>query len=287
MLAEEEEWAPVRTSASGQIVPSARPRSRFRLPRPWPVAHPWHQLWTSALTILGLYSSFTTPFRLAFAGANLTNHNQPEFNDFNSFGLFIDIVFVFDMLISATCVLPEGVAKASRPQILWMYLISGHLLRDLTYAVPWDYIAAAGGASDKLVFAIGMLRLLRLRLTFRALSEAEAEARMPYAMLRFFRFTVMLSLEAHFFACCFFYLSKTEAGAVRTWLETAGAAKPDGPPQTMWKQYLLSLYWSCTTLTSIGYGDVVPVTYPEMMLTISYMLINYIIGVYIIGNVRA
>ena len=236
------------------------------------------------LTVLGLYSAFTTPFRLAFAGADLTNANEPDFNHFNSFGLFIDIVFVVDMVISATCVLPEGVAKASRPQIAWEFFRSGHLLRDLTYAVPWDYIAAAGGASVRLVFAIGLLRLLRLRLTFRALSEAEAEARMPYALLRFFRFTVMLSLEAHCFACCFFYLGKTEEGAVRNWLDTAGSSKPDGTPQTMWKQYLFSLYWSCTTLTSIGYGDVTPQTYPEIMLTIAYMLINYCISVYIIGN---
>ena len=285
MVAEEEDWSlnKTRRTTSGRIVASPASR-RFRLPRPWPAAHPWHQLWTTALTVLGLYSAFTTPFRLAFAGADLENANEPDWNHFNSFGLFIDIVFVFDMVISATCVLPEGVAKASRPQIAWEFFRSGHLLRDLTYAVPWDYIAAAGGASVRLVFAIGLLRLLRLRLTFRALSEAEAEARMPYAMLRFFRFTVMLSLEAHCFACCFFYLGKTEEGAVRNWLEVAGSAKPDGAPHTMWKQYLFSLYWSCTTLTSIGYGDVTPQTYPEIMLTISYMLINYCISVYIIGN---
>jgi len=256
-------------------------KRRRRWLRPWPAAHPWYQFWTSVLTVLGLYSSYTTPFRLAFAAASLT---EPEWYQFNSFGLFIDIVFVVDTLVSATCVLPDGVAKARSAQIVWQFFRSGHLLRDLLYAVPWDYISTQGGASDNFVFAIGMLRLLRLRLTFRALSDAESKAQVPYALLRFFRFAVMLSLEAHFFACCFYYLGKTQEGAIRNWLQTSGVTKPDGVPQTMWKQYLFSLYWSCTTLTSIGYGDITPQTYPEMMLTVTYMLLNYCISVYIIGN---
>ena len=112
-------------------------------------------------------------------------------------------------------------------------------MKDLLYAWPWDYVAAAGGATPRFVFAIGLLRLLRLGLTFRALAEAEAEARMPYAYLRFFRFTIMLALEAHFFACAFFYLAQQEGGGgAATWLAVCGAAKPHGVPQTIWRQYV-------------------------------------------------
>jgi hypothetical protein len=157
-------------------------------------------------------------------------------------------------------------------------------VRDLLYAWPWDYISASGGASARFVFSAGLLRLLRLQLTFKALAEAESEARMPYLYLRLFRFTVMISLEAHVFACCFFYLATQEGGAAGTWIEISGGAKPMGAPSTKWKQYLMSLYWSMTTLTSVGYGDMTPQTYPEFILVISYMMVNYCISVYIIGN---
>ncbi len=68
------------------------------LPRPWPAAHPLYQQWTLVLTALGLYSAFTTCFRLAFVGANLyqSDSEHGSSSQFNSFGLFIDMVFVAD-----------------------------------------------------------------------------------------------------------------------------------------------------------------------------------------------
>ncbi len=149
----------------------------------------------------------------------------------------------------------------------------------------WDYIAASGGATPHVIFSMGMLRLMRLGLTFRALSEAETEARMPYVYLRFFRFAVMLSLEAHVFACIFYYLSRQEAvSGSANWLDVCAATKPHGELDKMWEQYLFSLYWSVTTLCTLGYGDVTPQTYSEYIMAVSYMIINYCVGAYIIGT---
>jgi hypothetical protein len=67
-----------------------------RLPPPWPSALPAQQRWTLILTALGLYSAFVTPFRLAFVGAHLNGGTHRSSDDFNTFGLFIDMVFVFD-----------------------------------------------------------------------------------------------------------------------------------------------------------------------------------------------
>ena len=68
------------------------------LPRPWPAAHPLYQRWTLVLTALGLYSAFTTCFRLAFVGATLyrSDSEHASSSQFNGFGLFIDMVFVAD-----------------------------------------------------------------------------------------------------------------------------------------------------------------------------------------------
>ena len=78
--------------------PAARSLSWLdtHLPRPWPAAHPAYQQWTLVLTLIGLYSAFTTPFRLAFVGATLHHGDSPSSDDFNSFGLFVDLVFVCD-----------------------------------------------------------------------------------------------------------------------------------------------------------------------------------------------
>jgi hypothetical protein len=44
------------------------------------------------------------------------------------------------------------------------------------------------------------------------------------------------------------------------------------------------MYWSITTLTTTGYGDLHPVNRGEMIYDIFYMLLNLALTAYIIGN---
>lgn len=44
------------------------------------------------------------------------------------------------------------------------------------------------------------------------------------------------------------------------------------------------MYWSITTLTTVGYGDLHPVNRGEMVYDIFYMLLNLALTSYIIGN---
>lgn len=64
----------------------------------------------------------------------------------------------------------------------------------------------------------------------------------------------------------------------RTWLK-------DVPPDSsMWFQYVIAIYWSITTLTTVGYGDFSPINAQEMVFTIFYMMFNLGLGAYLIGN---
>ena len=45
-----------------------------------------------------------------------------------------------------------------------------------------------------------------------------------------------------------------------------------------------SIYWSITTLTNVGYGDMHPVNASEMIFDIFYMLFNLGLTAYLIGN---
>ena len=54
--------------------------------------------------------------------------------------------------------------------------------------------------------------------------------------------------------------------------------------QSLWTRYVTSIYWSMTTLSTVGYGDYHPVNSMEMMVDIFYMLFNLGLGSYLIGN---
>lgn len=54
--------------------------------------------------------------------------------------------------------------------------------------------------------------------------------------------------------------------------------------QSLWIRYVTSIYWSITTLTTVGYGDLHPVNTREMVFDIFYMLFNLGLTAYLIGN---
>ena len=82
-------------------------------------------------------------------------------------------------------------------------------------------------------------------------------------------------------AACFFYFLATVRGDKKvTWLSLV----PDADNLTIWDGYVTSIYWSIVTLSGVGYGDFHPVNTDEMIFDIFYMLFNFGLGAYIIGN---
>eukprot|EP00257_Ricinus_communis_P021477 XP_015580980.1 potassium channel AKT1 isoform X2 [Ricinus communis] len=86
-----------------------------------------------------------------------------------------------------------------------------------------------------------------------------------------------------FVAGCFYYLIAARYhNPGRTWI---GQSLGDNfLEQSLWIRYVTSIYWSITTLTTVGYGDLHPVNTREMIFDIFYMLFNLGLTAYLIGN---
>lgn len=67
----------------------------------------------------------------------------------------------------------------------------------------------------------------------------------------------------------------------RTWI---GAVMPNFREESLWIRYVAAIYWSITTLSTTGYGDLHPQNSKEMLFDIFYMLFNLGLTAYIIGN---
>ena len=74
--------------------------------------------------------------------------------------------------------------------------------------------------------------------------------------LRILGMIFRLCFMVHLLGCFWFYTARESlaAGAETAWIkEYDGGSAADGPVET---QYLYSVYWALTTLTTIGYGDI-------------------------------
>ncbi|KAF9620689.1 hypothetical protein IFM89_013989 [Coptis chinensis] len=66
-----------------------------------------------------------------------------------------------------------------------------------------------------------------------------------------------------------------------TWI---GAVIPNFKEESLWDRYVTAMYWSITTLTTTGYGDLHPENPREMLFDIFFMLFNLGLTAYLIGN---
>lgn len=97
---------------------------------------------------------------------------------------------------------------------------------------------------------------------------------------------LVISLQVTLFgvhcAACFYYLLAARHHNLKeTWL---GLVMNEFGEQNLWERYVTAVYWSITTLTTTGYGDLHAVNTKEMVFDIFYMLFNLGLTSYLIGN---
>ena len=97
---------------------------------------------------------------------------------------------------------------------------------------------------------------------------------------------VKICFLSHILGCFWFYtavLSKTPDGT--TWTSTYDDGRLEYADAGLSVRYLYSVYWAVTTLTTVGYGDLVPTNDAERVYALCAMLISALIFGYMISNI--
>jgi hypothetical protein len=85
----------------------------------------------------------------------------------------------------------------------------------------------------------------------------------------------------HSSACIFLWIAFHHRDKEQTWLGSQVRGFTD---RSVWVGYTYAVYWSITTLATVGYGDLHAVNPGEMAFATAYMLFNLGLTSYIIGN---
>jgi hypothetical protein len=142
----------------------------------------------------------------------------------------------------------------------WLSETPAGTVVDVVAAVPLGIILGVGTAWP-------LIRLVKLLRVAEAMHDWRYRAIERAALLRLVFFIYWLGLIAHWIACGWIALDD----AVRT---------PDA-----WTTYLDGIYWTITTLSTVGYGDITPVTAGQRVFTIGVMVLGLGVYGFIIGNV--
>ncbi|KAL0410514.1 UNVERIFIED_CONTAM: Potassium channel AKT1 [Sesamum latifolium] len=252
-------------SLSTGILPSLGARSNRRVKLRSFIVSPYdrrYRAWETFLVVLVIYTAWVSPFELGFL-------DKPEgplaITDNVVNGFFaIDIVLTFFVayLDRNTYLLVDN-----PKQIAWKYGTSW-LAFDVISTIPSELARKISPKPLRTYGLFNMLRLWRLR-------------RVGALFARCAKLICVTLFAVHCAGCFYYLLAAHYREPENTWI---GASMHDFLQRSVWARYVTSIYWSITTLTTVGYGDLHAENTREMIFDIFYMLFNLGLTAYLIGN---
>uniref|UniRef100_W5KRU3 Potassium voltage-gated channel subfamily H member 7 n=1 Tax=Astyanax mexicanus TaxID=7994 RepID=W5KRU3_ASTMX len=258
---------------------------------------PFKAMWDWLILLLVIYTAILTPYSAAF----LLNDPEEEkrrkcgysCSPLNVVDLMVDIMFIIDILINfRTTYVNANEEVVSHPGKIAVHYFKGWFLIDMVAAIPFDLLIFGSG-TDETTTLIGLLKTARLLRLVRVARKLDRYSEYGAAVLMLLM--CIFALIAHWLACIWYAIGNMEKPDDKIgWLHNLGVSigkrvnhsdRSSGP--SIKDKYVTALYFTFSSLTSVGFGNVSPNTNPEKVFSICVMLIGSLMYASIFGNVSA
>lgn len=231
------------------------------------------------MVVLVAYSLWIYPFQVAFLKASPNRQLYITDN-------VVDLFFAVDIVLTFFVAYIDR-----RTQLLvcdWRKIavryLSTWFLMDMASTMPFEALGSLITGKQKVGLSyslLGLLRFWRLRRVKQLFTRLEKDIRFSYFWVRCARLLSVTLFLVHCAGCLYYLLADRYPHQGKTWI---GAVIPNFRETSLWIRYISALYWSITTMTTVGYGDMHAVNTMEMIFIIFYMLFNLGLTAYLIGN---
>eukprot|EP01029_Cantina_marsupialis_P023538 TRINITY_DN5898_c0_g1_i3.p1 TRINITY_DN5898_c0_g1~~TRINITY_DN5898_c0_g1_i3.p1 ORF type:complete len:906 (+),score=275.51 TRINITY_DN5898_c0_g1_i3:605-3322(+) len=243
--------------------------------------------WDVMISILVIYSVLAAPLRLGFS---VDAEGWMLWLELCLDCIFwIDIAFYFRTAFTDK---KDGVI-VTIPKIIAKRYLRTWFTFDLLAAMPVDLIMFFFNeiALFKLFKMFRLFRLIRLLRLFRLVrlrrlfSQLEDHLSLSAPFVRLIELLLQVSLIAHCLGCFWWFMSDSFDG--EHWYDVVEADDKPLIEATLASKYLACIYWSFTTMSTVGYGDIVPVKNSEYFACIIGVLIGATTFGYIVGSMAS
>lgn len=247
---------------------------------------PWshyYKAWWGSTVAAAVLTIFSETFAIAFQPGGDVPMNGSDIIEYALVGFFtLDIFINFNLAYYNTQ--DEIVTDRkliARHYLEWFFWV------DFIGVFPFYEVAlaAAGqvGKNTRLSQYLSLLRLFRMVRLHRVkvlFDTLQYSTKISFISLTLIRNLSFALLWTHFNACALYFIARERGfDPTSTWI---GEVYPD---LNLAELYVLSLYWSVVTFSTVGYGDYSPKNVVEQIWAIGYMLLNMIFMAWVVGSI--
>ncbi|XP_033703608.1 voltage-gated delayed rectifier potassium channel KCNH4 [Tursiops truncatus] len=249
-------------------------------------------IWDGLILLATFYVAVTVPYNVCFSDDDDTpiTSRHTLVSD-----IAVEMLFILDIILNfRTTYVSQSGQVVSAPRSIGLHYLATWFFVDLIAALPFDLLYVFNITVTSLVHLLKTVRLLRL---LRLLQKLERYSQCSAVVL-----TLLMSifaLLAHWMACVWYVVGRREMEANDPllwdigWLHELGKrlevpyvnGSAGGPSRR--SAYIAALYFTLSSLTSVGFGNVCANTDAEKIFSICTMLIGALMHAVVFGNVTA